>query len=63
MDVCTEDNFRIEFRMSKAEIIKICDIVKDEIYTIKGCRKMDLSIEEKYLLALKLWLWEVFKIV
>ena len=24
--------FRIEFRTSKAEIIKICDIVKDEMY-------------------------------
>ena len=27
MDVYTEDNFRTELRMSKAEIIKICDIV------------------------------------
>ena len=32
MNVYTEDNFRKEFRMSKAEIIKICDkIVEDEI--------------------------------
>ena len=38
--------------MSKAEIIKICDIVKDEMYT-KGCRKMDLSIEEKVLISIK----------
>ena len=52
MDVYTEDNFRIEFRMSKAEIINICDIVKDEMYT-KGCRKMDLSIEEKVLISIK----------
>ena len=52
MDVYTEDNFRTEFRMSKAEIIKICDIVKDEMYT-KGCRKMDLSIEEKVLISIK----------
>ena len=47
-DIYTEDNFRTEFRMSKAEIIKICDIVKDEMYT-KPSRKMDLSIEKKVL--------------
>ena len=46
IDVYTENNFRTEFGMSKVEIIKICDIVKDETYT-KGCWKMDLSIEEK----------------
>ena len=51
MDVYTEDNFRTEFITSKAEIIKICDIVNDEMYN-KPCRKMDLSIEEKVLLKL-----------
>ena len=38
--------------MSKAEIIKICDIVKNEMYT-KECRKIDLSIEEKVLISIK----------
>ena len=46
MNTYTEDNFRTEFRMSKAKIIEICDIVKNKMYT-KGCRKIDLSIEEK----------------
>ena len=32
MDVYTEDNFRTEFRMSKAEIIKICDIEGRNVY-------------------------------
>ena len=52
MNANTEDNFRTEFRMSKAEIIKMCDIVKDEMYT-KGCPKMDLSIEKKVLISIK----------
>ena len=52
MDVYTKDNFQTAFRMNKAEIIKICDIVKDEMYT-KGCRKMDLSIDEKVLISIK----------
>ena len=51
MDVYTEDNFRTEFRTSKAEIIKICEI--DEMYT-KPCPKMDLSIEEKAVIPLAL---------
>ena len=51
-DVYTKDNFQTELRMSKAEIIKICDIVKDEMHT-KECRKMDLSIEEKILTSIK----------
>ena len=38
--------------MSKAEIIKICDIVKNEMYT-KECRKIDLPIEEKVLISIK----------
>ena len=58
MDVYTEDNSRTEFRTSKAEIIKSCDIVKGEMYT-KPCRKTDLSIEAKILL--NLWLRKVFE--
>ena len=38
--------------MSKAKIIKVCDIVKDEMYT-KGFKKMDLSIEEKVLISIE----------
>ena len=52
MDVYIEDNFRKEFRMSKAEIMNIFYIVEDELYT-KGCRKMDQSIEEKVLISIK----------
>ena len=58
MNDYSEDNFETKFKTSKAEIIKICDIVKNEIYT-KPCRKMDLSIKKKVLL--KLWLREVFE--
>ena len=46
--------------MSKAEIINICDIVEDELYT-KGCRKMDLSIEEKVLISIKTLASESFQ--
>ena len=52
MHVYIEDNFRKEFRMSKAEIINICDIVEDETYT-KGCQKMDRLIKEKVLISIK----------
>ena len=52
MNTYTEDNFRTEFRLSKAEIIKICDIFKNEMYT-KGCQKIDLSIEEKVSISIK----------
>ena len=31
MDVCTDDNFGKEFRMSKDKITNICDIVEDEM--------------------------------
>ena len=48
IDVYIENNFRTEYRTSKADIIKICDIVKNEMYRyIKPCRKMDLSVVEK----------------
>ena len=58
IDIYTDDNSRTEFRTSKAEIIKSCDIVKGKMYT-KPCRKTDLSIEAKVLL--NLWLRKVFE--
>ena len=46
--------------MSKVEIIKICDIVEDEMYT-KERRKMDLTIEKKVLISIKTLASESFQ--
>ena len=52
IETYTDEQFLKEFRLNKFDIGSICDIVKDDMFTI-GHRKKDLSLEQKVLICLK----------
>ena len=47
-----DDEFLREFRMSKAEVRDLCNLLRDDL-KCKGHRKRDLTLEQKVLLSLK----------